>query len=263
MTRTWAAAAAVAVGLAAMLVTPLVGAAPSYAAPSPIDAPSTTSTVPVTTTVPTTTTTLPPTTTTLPPTTTSTTGPPHPTTTTAPTTTTTTPHHAPAHSSTSTPWGLVALIIVLALAIILVIVLLIARRSRARQAAWRRAALPALSDARLARDALLSGDAESGDEQLRAAVGLQVERAATALDGAVERAAEPPDADAARAAASSLRGLAFAIEADRLLRHGVGAPTGAQLAEADAARRDRGAELDRAIARLTTRVARGGKPAPR
>jgi hypothetical protein len=58
-----------------------------------------------------------------------------------------------------------------------------------------------------------------------------------------------------------LRGLAFAIEADRLLRHGAGAPTGAQLAEADAARRDREAELDRAIARLTSRVARGKKPA--
>ncbi|MGB7050939.1 MAG: hypothetical protein WBG41_05170 [Acidimicrobiales bacterium] len=163
------------------------------------------------------------------------------------------------HQTTSTPWGLVALIAVLVLAIILVTVLLVVRRARVRQGTWRRAVVPALSDARLARDALLSGNAESDDERLRADVRLQVERAATALEETVDRAPEPEDADAVRSVASSLRGLAFAIEADRLLHHGANAPSGTQLAEADLARRDRGAELDRAIARLTARVGQGGK----
>jgi hypothetical protein len=163
------------------------------------------------------------------------------------------------HHTTSTPWGLVALIAALVLAIILVTVLLVVRRARVRQGTWRRAVIPALSDARLARDALLSGNAESDDERLRADVRLQVERAATALEQTVDRAPDPEDADAVRSVASSLRGLAFAIEADRLLHHGANVPSGAQLAEADVARRDRGAELDRAIARLTARVGRGGK----
>jgi hypothetical protein len=163
------------------------------------------------------------------------------------------------HHTTSTPWGLVALIAVLVLAIILVTVLLVVRRARVRQGTWRRAVVPALSDARLARDALLSGNAESDDDRLRADVRLQVERAATALEETVDRAPEPEDADAVRSVAGSLRGLAFAIEADRLLHHGANAPSGDQLAEADVARRDRGAELDRAIARLTARVGRGSK----
>jgi hypothetical protein len=158
---------------------------------------------------------------------------------------------------------LIALIVVLVLAIILVVVLLAARRARARQSTWRREIVPALSDAHLARDALLSGNAESDDEQLRAEARLQVERAATVLEGTVARAPDPEDADAVRSVASSLRGLAFAIEADRLLRHGANAPSGAQLAEADMARRDRGAELDRAIARLATRVGRGSKASGR
>jgi hypothetical protein len=158
---------------------------------------------------------------------------------------------------------LIVLIVVLVAAIIVVTVLLFARRARTRRATWRRAVVPALSDARLAREALVSGNAESDDDQLRAAVGLQVDRAATALESTVDRAPEPEDADAARSVASSLRGLAFAIEADRLLRHGANAPTGAQLAETDEARRDRLSELDRAIARLGARAGRGAKHPPR
>ncbi len=55
-------------------------------------------------------------------------------------------------------------------------------------------------------------------------------------------------------AAGALRGLAFAIEADRLLRHGSGAPTGVQLAQADQARRDRDGELQGALSRLQAHV---------
>jgi hypothetical protein len=233
---------------------------PSYWAQPATSVPTTTSTLPATTTT-TTSTSVPTTTTTTTTSPTTTTQPSHPTTTTKPATTTTTTKPAEVHHSSSTPWGLIVLIVVLVLAIVLVIVLLVVRRARARQSVWRREVVPALSDAHLARDALLSGNAESDDEQLRAEVGLQVERAATVLEGTVARAPDPEDADAVRSVVSSLRGLAFAIEADRLLRHGASAPSGAQLAEADMARRDRSAELDRAIARLANRV-RGGSARP-
>jgi hypothetical protein len=58
--------------------------------------------------------------------------------------------------------------------------------------------------------------------------------------------------------AAALRGLAFAVEADRLLRQGTTAPTGTQLAQADEARRARNSELGAALARLSTRI--GSKP---
>lgn len=260
-----AAAATVSVTAASGTVSVIVLTVPTGVAgavtPSPSGGPTTTTTVPPTTTTSTTlaptTTTLAPTTTTLAPTTT--TSAPRTTTTTRASTTTTKPLIAPAPTAKSTPWGLIVLIVVLVLLIVLVTVLLIVRRSRARETAWRRTVAPGFSDAQLARSALLSSNATSDDAELRAAVALQVERAATALEAAVTRAPEPQDADAARSAATSLRGLAFAVEADRLLRHGAGAPTGAQLAEADQARRDRTAELDRALQRLSAHVSRPRK----
>ncbi len=67
-------------------------------------------------------------------------------------------------------------------------------------------------------------------------------------------APDPQAGTAASSLADGLRGLAFAIEADRLLRHGTSAPTGIQLAQADEARRARTVELDAALARLSARV---------
>jgi hypothetical protein len=245
----------------------LFGAAPSGAAASAgvhaeLVVDSTT-----TTTVPTTTTTIPPTTTTIPPTTTTSTAPTtttttttHPvrtTTTTAPaTTTTTTPSKA---TSSKTPWGLIVLIIVLVIAIVLVAVLIRSRRKRGAERQWHRAVVPALSDAQLARESLLSGNALSDDPQLRGAVEVQVEKAATALERAASSAPDPQAGSLATAAAAALRGLAFAIEADRLLRHGASAPSGVQLAQADDARRARSGELSTALARLSTRI--GSTPA--
>ena len=206
-----------------------------------------------TTTVPdTTTTTVAPTTTTttVPPTTTTST----PSTTTRPSTTTTTTVPATTTSS-KTPWGLIALIVVLVLAIIGVILLLVSRRRKTAEDAWRRRAAPALSDARLAREALLSPSAVADDPELRGAVAVQTEKAAVALDRAGSTAPDPSAGGTATTAAGALRGLAFAIEADRLLRHGAAAPTGVQLAQADQARRDRDAELQGALARLQSHVA--------
>ncbi len=79
---------------------------------------------------------------------------------------------------------------------------------------------------------------------MRGAVAVQVERAGVALDHTVPTAPDPDAGAMATTAAGALRGLAFAIEADRLLRHGTAAPTGMQLAEADEARRARSARAD-------------------
>jgi hypothetical protein len=156
--------------------------------------------------------------------------------------------------NSKTPWGLIALIVVLVLAIVGVILLYVSRTKKAAADAWRRRALPAVSDARLAREALLSPSAVSDDAELRAAVAVQVERASTALEHAGSTAPDPAAGGSATTAAGALRGLAFAIEADRLLRNGAGAPTGTQLAQADQARRDRDGELQGALARLQAHV---------
>jgi hypothetical protein len=236
----------------AFLVLTLAPAASAGADPSPADASSTT-TVPVTTTVPsTTTTTVPTTTTTVAPTTTSTIAVPRTTTSSSSTTTTTLP---PATTtSSSTPWGLIALIVVLVVAVLVVALLLRSRKKKATEVQWRRVVVPALSDAQLARESLLSGNALSADAELRGAVSVQAERAAVALDHAASTAPDPQAAATASGAAGALRGLAFAIEADRLLRQGSSAPTGIQLAQADEARRARQAELNTALARLSARI---------
>ena len=158
-------------------------------------------------------------------------------------------------TSSKTPWGLIALVAVLVVAIVVVILLFVSRQKKSAVDAWRRRALPALTDARLAREALLSPSAVADDAELRGAVAVQVEKASTALEHAGATAPDPAAGGSATTAAGALRGLAFAIEADRLLRNGAAAPTGTQLAEADQARRDRDAELQGALARLQTHVA--------
>jgi hypothetical protein len=141
--------------------------------------------------------------------------------------------------------------------VVLVALLLRSRKRRGIETEWRRSVVPALSDAQLARESLLSGNAESDDPQVRAAVEVQVERAATALERTTAHAPDPQAGTMAGSAASGLRGLAFAIEADRLLRHGTSAPSGAQLAQADEARRARAAELNSALSVLARRVGPG------
>ena len=170
----------------------------------------------------------------------------------APTTTTTTVPAA--NTSKKTPWGLIALIVVLVIAIAVVILLYVSRNKKSALDAWRRRAMPALTDARLAREALLSPSAVADDAELRASVAVQVERASAALEQAGSTAPDPAAGGSATTAAGALRGLAFAIEADRLLRNGAGAPTGVQLAEVDQARRDRDSELQGALARLQAHV---------
>ena len=213
---------------------------------------STTTTGPPTTTAPpvTTTTTVPATTTTAPPPSTT-----HParTTTTATTPSTTTPH-ADVHLVERPRGASSSLIVVLVIAIVLVALLLRSRKKKGVEAEWHRAVVPALSDAQLARDAVLSDNAMSEDPSLRGPVEVQVERAAAELERVARAAPDPHAAGLATEAAAALRGLAFAVEADRLLRHGASAPTGVQLAQADEARRTRNSELSAALSRLSTRI---------
>jgi hypothetical protein len=216
---------------------------------------TTTTTAPVTTTTlaPTTTTTVPPTTaptttTTLPATTTTRARPT--TTTSHPTTTTTTAKT----SSSSKTWGWVLLAVVIILAAILVAFLIARTRRQGREVDWERSVLPAVTAAELARELVLS-QTSTDDGQRRASVALQVDEA---VDGLERAAATAPD-EAHRAlsirCAESLRGLAFAVEAERLLRTGGQTPTGEQLASADAARRNRSAELNAALADLRVAIA--------
>lgn len=203
-------------------------------------APTTTTTVPPTTS-PTTTTTLPATTTTRP----------HATTTTShPTTTTTTAAKA---TSTSKTLGWVLLAVVIAL-LALVVGLLIARsRRQGREVDWDRSVRPALTAAELARELVLS-QTDADDAQHRATVAAQVD---DAVDGLERVGAAAPDAahrSLCTRCANSLRGLAFAVQADHLLRSGGKSPTGEQLASADSARRNRVAELNAALEELKVAI---------
>jgi len=248
-----------ALGLGSSAVGPATtsGAAPVSPA-GPVGS-TTTAVVPTTTTTPpATTSTVPATTTTTPPASTTSTHPARTTTTTTATTPSSTVPHS-ASTSSSTPWALIALIVVLVVAIVLVALLLRSRRRKGVEAGWHRAVVPALSDAQLARDAVLSDTAMAADPNLRAAVEVQVEKAAVALERVARAAPDQQAAGLATEAAGSLRGLAFAVEADRLLHQGASAPTGVQLAEADEARRARNSELSAALSRLSTRI---GAPPP-
>jgi hypothetical protein len=238
---------------AAVLLIGLVGVAALSAGPVGAADPTTTTEAPTTTTTvaPTTTTTVPPTTTTVAPTTTTTKVAP---TTTSSSSTTSTTLATTSTSSSNTPWLLIGLAVLVVVLIVVVLLLMRSRAARAAAAQWRRAVSPALDDARLARDSLLSANAVADDPQIRSSVEVQVDRASRALEQAAVGAPDEVSQNATTSVSSSLRGLAFAIEADRLLRHGAGAPTGAQLAQADEAKRARLAELDSALSRLAARV---------
>ncbi len=222
---------------------------------------TTTTTATPTTTAPTTTTTTPPTTASTTTTTTSpttTTTRPHPTTTTTqhPTTTST---KAAASSTSSTPWGWILLAVVVVLAAGLVALLIARSKRQDREADWQRSVRPAIAAAELARDLVVS-QTEADDPQRRASVGLQVEEAVDGLERCADSAPDDITRGMCTRCAESLRGLAFAVEADHLLRSGGEHPTGEQLAAADAARRNRAAELEGALMELRAAVM---PPSPR
>jgi hypothetical protein len=210
---------------------------------------TTSTTAPVTTTsaAPTTTTTETPTT--APRTTTTrarpTTTSSHPSTTTTTVATTT---------SSDTTWGWVLLAAVIVVAAILVGLLIARTRRKGRVVDWERSVRPAVAAAELARDLVLS-QSDADDDQRRATVAAQADEA---VDGLERAAASAPDAThraLCTRCAESLRGLAFAVEADHLMRSGGASPTGEQLASADSARRNRSAELNAALEDLKVAIA--------
>jgi hypothetical protein len=202
--------------------------------------PVTTTTVAPTTSTPPTTA---PTTTSLPVTTTSR-GPVKPTTTTSTATTTTT-----THSSSSSTWVFV-LAALAGLALVIAIIAGIVAMSRRKKAGevWLPSARSAYESAVLARSLLVS-QPTGGDAQLPK-VRAQAEDAARTLDKVAASAPETAGQQATAAAAAGLRGVMFSLEAESLLRSGSTPPTPDQLAEADVARRRRGAELDTALNQL-------------
>jgi len=197
-------------------------------------------TLPTTTTTlaPTTTTTVAPTTTTQAPTTTT-------TTTTTPTTTTT----AATSSSSASTWAwILGSIAVLALIAAAVAALIGASRRKQATDTWIPSARAGLETASLART-LLVAQPTGGDEQVTQ-VRAQAEDAARTLDRSAANAPDEQSRQATSSVAEGLRGVVFALEAERLLRSGVTPPTAAQLAEADVARRRRAGELDASLAQL-------------
>jgi hypothetical protein len=106
----------------------------------------------------------------------------------------------------------------------------------------------------LARGLVLS-QKETDDAQHRASVGAQVDDAVEGLQRAASSAPDDDRRALCNRCAESLRGLAFAVEADYLMRSGGEHPTGQQLAAADQARRNRSAELDAALADLKDAIA--------
>jgi hypothetical protein len=183
------------------------------------------------------------------------------TTTEAPTTTTTT---APAltASGSSTPWGWIIGAIVLVVAIIILLVALAsARKRRQAEHEWQPIASSALTAAQLARDSVLTQSVAPEDQSRLLAVQRQVDGATASLQRAVETAPDDVARQASTSTADALRGLAFAIESERLLHDRTVAPTGEQLAQADEARRARSADLDVALSRLKERIGPPADPA--
>jgi hypothetical protein len=108
--------------------------------------------------------------------------------------------------------------------------------------------------AELARELVLS-QSDADDNQHRATVSAQVDEAVDGLERAADSAPDETRRTLCMRCADSLRGLAFAVEADHLMRSGGATPTGEQLAAADSARRNRSAELNAALEDLKVAIA--------
>jgi hypothetical protein len=136
----------------------------------------------------------------------------------------------------------------------LVLFLISRTKRQGRVTDWRRLVTPAITAAELARDLVLS-QTPTDDAEHRASVTVQVDTAVTSLERAAGSAPDERLAGVCTRCAENLRGLAFAVEADHLMRSGGEHPTGAQLAAADAARRSRTAELEAALGELRAALA--------
>ena len=180
--------------------------------------------------------------------------------TTAPSTTssTTSTTAAPLNASSSkgVPWGwVIALLVVAALAVL--IALLVHRNTRAKAIrAWQQESGPAVDSAHLTLSLLPASGQDIADRAQWQSVRQRVEEAAQLLDRASSRAPTEQGARAASRSAETLRGLGFALESNLLLREASVAPTGQQLADADATARQRRYDAEAALAELDRAVGR-------
>lgn len=155
-------------------------------------------------------------------------------------------------SSSSTPWGWLAVGIAAVAAVALLIAGLMGRSRRRTDATqWLSIARPARDDAVIARDLLVNVERAA---PLAEPVKRQVDAAAIEVDNAGRAAPDGDRRDAASSVAAALRGLLFAIEAEALLRTSASAPTAEQLSQADVTHRARTHDLDVALARLDALV---------
>jgi hypothetical protein len=143
---------------------------------------------------------------------------------------------------------------VIVLALIAVVLLLVMRNRRRARELWRNETVNALDATRLAVNLLPASGVNIPDVAHWQSVRDRVEQAARALEHSSAIAPDDEGREAARRAAEALRGLVFALEADRLLRDGVQPPTPEQLADADATTRTRRTELEVALRRLEAMV---------
>ena len=170
--------------------------------------------------------------------------------------TTTKPPAGTEAASDQTPWGWIVLALALLIGLIVgVILLMLASGKRRRDSTWRAVARPAYEQAVLARDLLMGDGVNTDDGARRQSVQRQVEEAAAALSQAAESAPDDLARRTANSSAAALRGLVYAMEADRLLRTGGRAPTADELARADESRRRSLSQLDLALAALEQRTA--------
>jgi hypothetical protein len=242
--------------VAAFVVGPFLGAVLLVLASAPPTGgatdPSTTTTAPSTTT----TTSLPTTTTTstIPPTT-STTPVSRPTTSVPASSSTSTTTTEPQTTSTSSDTWIWILVGVAAAAVLALLVGVLVGRSRRRRAnsAWTPTARTALDSAVAARDLLLAEPSDA-DPATHESIRTKVGEAARMLDRVGAHGPDEEARTASRDTAEELRGLLFAIEAQRLLPTGRIPPTAEQLAQADLQRRNCESELEGAMVRLGRRV---------
>ena len=141
-----------------------------------------------------------------------------PTTTTTSSTTTTTTTPPTKGTSSSKTWGWVLLAVVIALAALLVGLLIARTRRQGREVNWDRSVGPAVTAAELARELMLS-QTHNDDAEHRATVsGAGRRRRRRPRRAVPARPTRSTGAD--HALRDSLRGLAFAVEADHLMRSG-------------------------------------------
>jgi hypothetical protein len=145
------------------------------------------------------------------------------------------------------------LAVVIALLVLFVGLLIARSRRQGREVDWDRSVRPALTAAELARELILS-QTDADDAQHRATVAVQVDEAVDGLERAAAAAPDEAHRSLCKRCANSLRGLAFAVEADHLMRSGGKTPTGEQLASADSARRNRSVELNAALQELKVAI---------